>query len=287
MHGTLATMNRTTRRLAVASLLTCSLASGAFAWSVTGTVKNAAGAALSGVAITVQDSATYKTTSTSTGSFALNSPTSVFRGPSENSPFYAQLNEGVLSIRTPIDGPMDLSLVDAGGRSLWNAQVVAVQGEAAAVLPDLQSMRALFLRIRHAGGVEHMVVSRNGGMTSIEPSRAAARAQAAYPVLVFKVTGYRDTTFAMTAEAMTGVAVTMKPVEATCDLPTTFKWKDYGKPIVGAQERVAGGQGLHHGPLQQPVHRLHDLHPRGRRFPGGLHGSLQRISPRPTPPRRP
>ena len=233
MHGTFATMNRTTRRLASASLLACSLASGAFAWSVTGTVKNAAGATLSGVAITVQDSATYKTTSAANGTFTLNSPpVGVEKRGADRSPFHAQLSEGVLLLRTPVDGPLSLALVDAGGRSLWTADIEALQGQARVALPNLLGMRAIFLRVRHAQGVEHLPVNRSGEVASLGPSLAGARALAAFPVLVFKMTGYRDTTFAMTSATATNITVTMKPVDATCDLPTTFKWKDYGKPIV-------------------------------------------------------
>ncbi len=232
MNRKIASPHRTPLGFALVGALSLCLTPAVGAWSVSGTVKSAAGATLPNVSITVKDSAKYATTSSGTGTFSLASVPVGVHGSAVRSTFSVRISDHRLELLTPADGPMDLSLVDAGGRSLWNAQVVAVQGEAAAALPDMQSMRALFLRIRHAGGVEHMVVSRNGGMTSIEPSHSAARAQATYPVLIFKVTGFRDTTFAMTAESMTGVAVTMKPVEATCDLPTTFKWKDYGKPIA-------------------------------------------------------
>jgi len=216
----------------IAAAMVLAVANGAFAWSISGTVKNAAGQTLSGVAITVKDSAAYKATSSATGTFSLASIPVGVSGKPVRAQFSAALSGDQLSIHAPVDGPLDLSLVDAGGRSLWNTRVEAVGGEAHAAIGGRSGLRAVFLRIRHAEGVEHMAVSFAGGATTILPSLSASRAQASYPVLVFKSTGYRDTTFAMTAESMSGVAVTMKPVEATCDLPTTFKWKDYGKPVA-------------------------------------------------------
>jgi hypothetical protein len=66
------------------------------------------------------------------------------------------------------------------------------------------------------------------------PSRAAARAMAANPTLLFKKSGYTDATYAMTSSTATGVTVTMTASDpgTICDLPKTLKWKDYGKPIA-------------------------------------------------------
>jgi len=63
-------------------------------------------------------------------------------------------------------------------------------------------------------------------------SRPAARSLAANPVLVIKLTGYDDTTYAMTSASQTGIAVVMA-VPTTCPLPAKFSWKDYGSPLAG------------------------------------------------------
>ncbi|MEK7393919.1 MAG: non-reducing end alpha-L-arabinofuranosidase family hydrolase, partial [Fibrobacterota bacterium] len=124
-----------------------------------------------------------------------------------------------------------LAHVDGAGRYVWEASVTATNGIATTTLPANHRTGAIFLRIRHAGGVEYQAVTIGSKGMQVAPSRAAARSMATYPVLVFKKSGYNDTTFKMTSESQTAVAVTMT-VPTTCELPTTFKWKDYGKPIV-------------------------------------------------------
>lgn len=229
MTSLLESLNRTATSLALA---VCVSAVSAFAWTASGTVKSSnGGAVLSGVSVTVKDSASYTTTTSATGTFTLSSPTGV-HGSASRSALSVRVAQGQLEILTPIDGPMDLSLVDASGRSLWGARVVASQGKALVVSPELRGLRAIFLRVRHSGGVEYFPVRSTGEGASLGVSQAAARAQAAFPTLVFKKTGYRDTTYVLTSESATGFTVTMAEI-TTCDLPSTFKWKDNGAPLAG------------------------------------------------------
>jgi endo-1,4-beta-xylanase len=82
--------------------------------------------------------------------------------------------------------------------------------------------------------VEYQAVNMGSKGLQIAPSAIAARAMADYPTLIFQKSGYDDTTYAMTSSTVTGVTVTMM-APTTCDLPSTFKWKDYGKPVASPQ----------------------------------------------------
>ena len=214
-------------RIATATAFAALWCVSASAWSISGTVTDGS-APLAGVTVTVKDSATYKATTDASGAFTLGSPNvGVVRGAiSQSSAAWIEGNDLVLN--GVADGALELTLVDASGRALWSAKTTATEGAARAAIPAL-SRKALFLRIRDAKGVQHRAIS-----TSAEGSKlsvAAGRTMAAYPELIFKLTGYNDTTFAMTSESMTGVKVVMKkPV--SCDIGTSFKWKDDGKPIA-------------------------------------------------------
>jgi len=223
------------RSLILLAAISGSLLSGAaYGWQASGTVKNASGTALSGVVVTVKDSAASLTATTdATGNFTIGNGSSTgIETSAAPALFSAQVIGDALAIQCPKDGPLSLALVDASGRSLWNANVVANQGSARAALPAGLGHGAIFLRIRHASGVQYLAVSMGAAGMQVASPTAAARSQAStYPVLAFKATNYNDTTYAMTAASQTNIAVTMSSA-TTCPFPTTFKWKDNGGPIA-------------------------------------------------------
>jgi len=200
-----------------------------YGWSASGTVKTAAGVALPDVAVTVQDSATtLKATTNAAGAFTIGTTTGIVESARPQS-FSAQVVGNELVLQCPLDGPIDLALVDASGRSVWSSRTDARQGTAKISLPTGLRSGAIFLRVRHSQGVQYLAVST--GTEGMRVARAASRSLAANPVLVFKLSGYDDTTYAMTSSSQTGIAVVMsKPT--TCDLPTKFSWKDYGGPVA-------------------------------------------------------
>ena len=200
------------------------------AWSASGTVKTSTGTALSGVTVTVQDSAAgLKATTDANGAFVIGTTTGIMESTRPQT-FLAQVVGRELVLQAPKDGPVDLDLVDASGRSLWSAQATVNQGTANVALPTNLRQRAIFLRIRHSDGVEHLAVTL--GAEGLRVASPATRSLATNPVLVFKLTGYDDTTYAMTSASQTGIAVVMA-VPTTCALPSKFKWKDdNGGPIA-------------------------------------------------------
>jgi hypothetical protein len=213
-----------------AALAALALAGSAFGWSISGTVKNSSGTALSGVAVTVLDSSAYSTTTASDGTFKLGSTASILpETGTRNSSVRVAGNQLVVE---GLEGTLDIALVDASGRSLWTATAQAIDGKAQAELPAHLARGAVFLRLRHADGVEFRAVAV--GPNGLAISQPASRALATYPVLQFKLTGYNDTTYSMSGSTETGVTVTMKTT-TTCAFPTTFKWKDNGSAIAAAK----------------------------------------------------
>ena len=200
------------------------------AWSASGTVKSTGGTALAGVAVTVQDSSTnLKATTDASGNFTIGSTTGILE-PAVRA-FAAQVIGNELVVSCPKDGALDLSLIDGSGRSLWSTATVASQGTAHVALPTGLRHGAIFLRIRHAEGVQYQAVTM--GPSGLKLAPPATRSLATYPILVFKMTGYNDTTYTMTGAAQTGIMVAMSPViTTTCAFPTTFKWKDNGSAIA-------------------------------------------------------
>ncbi len=216
----------------VAAVAIAATASGAQSWSASGTVNTAAGAALSGVSVTIKDSSAYSTTTNSSGAFTIQSTSGVL-GANASGAFSLRMAGPEMVFQGPADGVVGFSLVNGAGRTVWSVSTQARQGEARAAIPSGIGHGAAFLRVRHEGGEFVQAVTTGPEGMKVAKHVLAMRTMANNPVLVFKKTGYRDTTYAMTAASQSNIAVVMAPVEqTTCDLPTTFKWKDYGKPVA-------------------------------------------------------
>lgn len=177
-------------------------------WSASGTVKNSSGATLSGVAVTVKDSATITTTTSSTGTFTIGSTTGLLQESSARS-WGLQVAGGALEIRSPVDGVLALDLVDGQGRSLWASSVVALDGSARLAFPAGLRSTAAFLRVRGSAGEFVAAVTTGPEGVKVASHIAAPRALATYPTLQFKKSGYRDTTYAMTSGSATGITVVL------------------------------------------------------------------------------
>ncbi|MEN9353212.1 MAG: hypothetical protein RL318_537 [Fibrobacterota bacterium] len=212
------------------ALTLATLAASVQALSISGTVKSKAGAALSGVSVTIKDSAKYATTTDANGNFSFQTVGLSSQGRKIQA-FSTHLIERELTVQSPVDGALQLTLVDASGRSIWSADVVAHNNAASVSLPATLRSGAVFLRIRHAGGIAYNAVTIGSIGQQGAQYQAAARSSETFPTLVFKKSGFNDTTFVMTSNSAVGITVTMS-VPTVCELPTTFKWKDYGKPIA-------------------------------------------------------
>ena len=220
---------------ALAILMTAS-GMNVYGWSVSGTVKSSLdGAPLSGVSVTVKDSSSYSITTDENGGFSFESPVAI-RVPRITGcagSYSAQVAQGELTIRSPRDEKMKLSLANTLGRTVWSADVISSQGIAKVALPPDLRRGTGFLVIRHTDGTEYRFIGWGlGGNTGIVSPRLTIKptaAAAAYPTILFKKSGYHDTSFTMTGETMTDVSIVMAPVETqTCSLPANPKWQSTG-----------------------------------------------------------
>ncbi|MBK8804491.1 MAG: hypothetical protein IPN71_21000 [Fibrobacteres bacterium] len=189
----------------------------AFGWSATGTVKTSAGAGLAGVDVSVKDDATIKTATDASGAFSL-AVSGTFQRPGIL--LGARMEGSDLVIPTAGTGLVEAWLVDAAGKSLWHASAAATGSETRLSMASFRPTGAAFLRVRQEGAVVHQAVGFGPeGMEVASPS-VAARSLATLPVLQFRKSGYRDTTYTLTNETATGIEVKMTAV-ATTTCPTT------------------------------------------------------------------
>ncbi|HLP42358.1 MAG TPA: non-reducing end alpha-L-arabinofuranosidase family hydrolase [Fibrobacteria bacterium] len=190
-------------------------------WQVSGTVKSSAGTALAGVVVTVKDSsASLMATTDSAGVFSIGVTTGISASEQRRG-YWARMAGDELVVQGPEDGPIELAIVYASGKALWKARAFLHQGTARVALARELRHGAVFLRLRHGQGTSYQTASSGANGFKL----SAVRAAAGNPVLVFKKSGYSDTTYAMTAASQTGIVVVMSPI-VTCALPSTFKWKD-------------------------------------------------------------
>jgi hypothetical protein len=209
-----------------------------YSWSVSGTVKNQSGTALSGVAVTVKDSTKYSTTTDASGNFKLESTVATIKGQSIVTGTYSlKVKNSELFITVPQNGVIELAMYNCSGRSIWSSKVATTEKTAALKLPTTISHTAAYLQVKQAKSTTiHSLAWTSDGL-HIGPSSGAAQstntvtaAAMANPTLVFKKTDYRDTSITMTSETMTNMTVAMNPStpDQNCPLPTNPKWTSSG-----------------------------------------------------------
>lgn len=221
-----------------------------YGWSISGIVKSSSGDVLSGVAVTVQDSSEYSTVTDGHGTFMLESPT-VSVAPDgitsrKTAMNFVRIAGKELLATTSLTGSLKLSLMDCLGRTVWSTVATPANSILSCRLPDKLGTGVMFLRIRHADIEEcHATISIAGGL-SVKPSQVTIKnsdlksaSMVSCPTILFKKTGYLDTSFSMTSTDMVDVSVTMTPDEPTCELPGgTLRWQSSGiivniKPNTG------------------------------------------------------
>lgn len=206
----------------VGAILALTSAAHAATWSAAGTVKDTKGTVLASVAVSIKDSANLKTTTSASGTFTLNFALGATRNIAERD-YSAQLFGNELVVTFPGNGELELRLVDLSGATLWSGAATLTDGVARASLPATSRHGAAILRMSPGGARVSQPITLMGGEGSALVPRISARTMANYPTLVFKKTGYADTTFTMTSMNQTGISVVMRdtttPTATTCTLP--------------------------------------------------------------------
>ena len=204
------------------------------AWTASGTVKSASGTVLPDVAVLVQDSAAATVTNAS-GFFSFGSTTGVLLDMAPGASWNVRMADGKIRIRSPLEGTLQISLIDGSGRCLWSSSATVRNGTASAQLPGTLHSGAAFLRIRHSQGelvqavaigsrgiesASHLLLSR--AVPGQDANGASLRASTiGFPVLWFKKSGYHDTSYAMTSSSATGLSIVLRDSVAAATCPTT------------------------------------------------------------------
>jgi len=189
-------------------------AGAALSWTASGTVRNSAGTPLQGVAVSTPDPGGVGTTTSASGDFSLASTTGIQLGPARAA-WDVRFAEGDLLLRTPVDGPLELSLVDSRGKTLWSASTEARNGSARTRAPQGFRNLAAVLRIRGlSSGIDAALVVDPDG-ARVARHIVAPRAMASLPSLRFSKSGYRDTSVALASEATSGLVVTLRDTGTT------------------------------------------------------------------------
>lgn len=239
----------------------------AFGWTASGTVKSTTGTALADVAVTVKDSASYNAMTSANGAFTLGSPTGIRLQGVANTGWNVRMAGGEMEVRTPADGPATLALLDLNGRSLWAAHVVAQQGLARTAAPAGLRYGAAILRARQADQEFDVAVTTGPEGTKIASHIVAPRSMAMFPVLQFKKSGYNDTTYAMTSDMASGLAIAMSPAGGDVTTCPATKLAPVDKQVKTITVKGVSRSYILHVPSaykgDSPVPLVVDFHPIG------------------------
>lgn len=256
------------------------VAGSAFGWNASGVVRSATGTPLAGVVVSVKDSASIPTVTTdASGSFTISSGTTGIGMDAARNSIAVRREGGDLLIRCPGQESTELTLTDLSGTLLWRAHVVLNAGEARVSMPVRTT--AAILRMHRGDDVLSwsMMLQREDGWlasSSSAPSALATRSAAAFPTLLFKKSGYQDTSYAMTSSAATGLQVVLRDAVAISSCPDA-------KLSAGDQNKTITVKGVSrkyilHVPSgytgTKPVPLLVDYHPIGGSAAGQSSGTL-------------
>jgi len=186
------------------------LSTSAFGWTASGTVRTSAGSALAGVTVSVKDSAAkFNTTTDVAGAFVVNPSIGVGASP-DRSGFTIQRVGNDLLIERQGEGVVEVTLHDLGGVCFWKTSATLSGGQARIAIPTSLDVKAGVLRVRHGSEVlSQMTILQGSRGWRLAPT-VLARTAATFPTLVFRKAGYRDTTFVMTSESQSAIAIVMK-----------------------------------------------------------------------------
>lgn len=163
----------------------------------------------------VKDSGVGLTTTTSsTGSFVVSSTTGASARVARNH-LEVHREGGDLVIAGDASGALEVAILDLTGAMLLQRVVTLVDGRAVLAIPTALRATASIVRIRDGEDVVTRMAILQGPRGWRPAPSVLYRSAAAFPTLSFRKAGYRDTSFAMTAESMTGIVVTMRDTGGT------------------------------------------------------------------------
>jgi polyhydroxybutyrate depolymerase len=179
-------------------------ASALFAFSISGSVTSSKGGPVASATVSVTNShfSSIPTTQTDqNGSFVLEYTTSIQPIKSGFENWKVNVNRQLLEINNIPAGSFQLSLMDALGKVFWEERISGTNGYFSLDLSRFTSFKASFLRIKGSDQESTLLLSKEAVST---------KSEVLLPAILFKKTGYQDTTYTMSSENETNVSIVMR-----------------------------------------------------------------------------
>jgi len=207
-------------------------------WSASGSVKTTTGTALAGVAVSVKDSSkSLMATTDASGKFSIS--TSGISSRDMQQGFSLRHDGADLLVGSTSSGELELSLLDLSGQTMWTGRAQIHQGVARFHAPTTRAVSHAIMAVRSGSEVLYRAPVLMGSEGWREAPSILARALAAFPVLLFQKTGFADTTFPMTAESQTAIAVAMREIGVVPPVGDTFVEDHRGECTIPAMPAVS------------------------------------------------
>lgn len=182
-----------------------SLASMAFAWSISGTVSNEAGAPLEGVSISSFNYADVSGTTDAQGNFALsNEGTGIADFGLNAAKFDVQYQGSILNINNRTGEAFKVSLMDALGKVMFQQDFDAQNPSMQLDLRKTSHQKMMILRVSAAGSSSSYTLSKDGARKVLKKEGDPLAG------FQFAKEGYDRASYTMSAEVETNVSIVLK-----------------------------------------------------------------------------
>lgn len=191
---------------AAIGLIFSSLASVAFAWSISGNVANEAGAPLAGVSISSFNYAGISETSDAQGNFRVsNEATDEITNFGLNAPrFDVQYKGSILNIANHSGATFKVSLMDALGKLTFQNEFGAQNSNVQIDLKKVSHQKMMILRVTANGNNSNYILTKDGARKALKKEGELLA------TLFFALDGYEQTVYTMKAEVESDVKIVMK-----------------------------------------------------------------------------
>lgn len=177
-------------------------ASALFAFSISGSVSSSKGGPIEGAAVSVLNIPSISSVQTDiNGNFSLEHTTSIQPNQSGLKSWKVKWNRQFLEIENIHSGSFQLSLMDALGKVVWEDRISGSNGHYTLDVSTISSFKVSFLRIKDSNKESTLLLSKEAVST---------KSEVLLPAILFKKTGYQDTTYTMSSENETNVSIVMR-----------------------------------------------------------------------------
>lgn len=201
-------------------------ASALFAFSISGSVSSSKGGPIEGAAVSVLNIPSISSVQTDiNGNFSLEHTTSIQPNQSGLKSWKVKWNRQFLEIENIHSGSFQLSLIDALGKVVWEDRFSGSNGHYTLDVSTISAYKVSFLRIKDSNKESTLLLSKEAVST---------KSEVLLPAILFKKTGYQDTTYTMSSENETNVSIVMRDTttEVLACPSSVLAPGDYNKKII-------------------------------------------------------